>query len=122
VATFDDVQRLCADLPDVTVTTWYGTPALAVRGRAFCRMWSHREHDRDGIHDTDVLVVLCDPDEKRHLIAAAPLVLFSTPHYEGRGAMLIRLADIDLPDLTGYLEESYRKKAPAPLLRRLDGR
>ena len=47
-------------------------------------------------------------------------VLFSTPHYEGYGAMLIRLADVSDDDLADYLEDSYRLKAPKTLIRRLD--
>jgi hypothetical protein len=46
--------------------------------------------------------------------------LFSTPHYQGYGAMLIRLADVTEADLADYLEDSYRLKAPAKVLRQLD--
>ncbi len=38
------------------------------------------------------------------------------------GAMLIRLADVALDDLAEWLEDSYRRRAPAALLRRLDAR
>lgn len=121
MATFDDVARLGLSLPEVTVSTSYGTPALKVRTKSFCRMWSEREHVRDGVHDTEVLVVFCDVDEKRALLEEYPKTLFTTPHYEGYGAMLIRLVDVDLDDLADWLEESYRLKAPATLVRRLDG-
>jgi hypothetical protein len=47
-------------------------------------------------------------------------VLFSTPHYEGYGAMLIRLADVEFFDLDEWLEDSYRRRAPATLIRQLD--
>ncbi len=119
-ATFDDVRRIAGDWPEVVVGTAYGTPALRVRRTSFCRMWSQREHDRDGVHDSEVLVVFCDVDEKPHLIDASDGVLFSTPHYEGHGAMLIRLADVDHADLRDWLDDSYRLKAPATLVRRLD--
>ena len=121
MATFADVKRLAGDLPEVTESTSYGTPALKVRGKSFCRMWSPREHARDGVHDTDVLVVFCDLEGKSSLIESAGGVLFSTPHYEGYGAVLVRLADVDLDDLADYLEDSYRLKAPASLRRLLDG-
>ncbi|MGE3621334.1 MAG: MmcQ/YjbR family DNA-binding protein [Acidimicrobiia bacterium] len=121
MATFEDCRQLTAHLPEVTETTSYGTPALAVRRKSFCRLWGEREHDRDDVHDTEVLVVHCDPDEKPSLVASSGGVLFSTPHYEGYGAMLVRLADVDLDDLAGYLEDSYRLKAPVTILRRLDG-
>ncbi len=121
MVTFADVERLGAELPEVTVSTSYGTPALKVREKSFCRMWSQREHDRDDVHGTEVLVLMCDVNEKPHLIEADPGVLFSTPHYEGYGAMLVRLADVDPDDLADLLEDAYRQKAPATLVRRLDG-
>ncbi len=121
MATFDDVKRLTTHLPEVQESTSYGTSSLKVRNRGFCRMWSEREHDRDGVHDTEVLVVFCDPEEKPALIDSFAGVLFSTPHYEGYGAMLIRLADVSGDDLADFLEDSYRLKAPASLRRSLDG-
>ena len=120
MATFDDVRRIGMRLAEVTESTFYGTPALKVRGKGFCRMWSEREYNRDGVHDTEVLVVFCEPEAKELLLESHPDVLFSTPHYEGYGAMLIRLADVELDDLAEWLEDSYRRRAPATLLRRLD--
>ena len=122
MATFEDVRRLASELPEVTETTSYGTPAMAVRRKSFCRLWGEREHRRDGVEDTEVLVVFCDADEKGALIEVSGGVLFNTPHYAGYGAMLIRLADVDLDDLADYLEDSYRLKAPATLRRALDAR
>jgi hypothetical protein len=88
--------------------------------KSFCRLWSERDGDRHGVHDTDVLVVFCDLDEKQALIDSSSDVLFSTPHYDGHGAVLIRLADVSLDDLTDYLEDSYRLKAPPTLVKKLD--
>ena len=116
-ATFDDVKRLTAHLPEVEEGTSYGTPALRVRGRSFCRLWSEREHRRDHVHDTEVLVIFCELDLKDILIESSPGVLFSTPHYEGYGAILIRLADVSHDALSEYLEDSYSLRAPASLLR-----
>ena len=120
MATFDDVRRLGIRLPEVTESTFYGTPALKVRGKGFCRMWSEREYNRDDVHDTEVLVVFCEPEMKDVLLESHPDVLFSTPHYEGYGAMLIRLADVEFFDLDEWLEDSYRRRAPATLIRQLD--
>ena len=120
MATFDDVRRLGTGLPEVTESTSYGTAALKVRAKSFCRLWSRREHDRDGVQDSEVLVVFCELDAKPMLLDAHD-ALFSTPHYEGYGAMLVRLDDVDLDDLADWLEDSYRLKAPKTLIRRLDG-
>lgn len=119
-ATFADVKRLTVHLPEVEESTSYGTPALKVRGRTFCRLWGEREHRRDGVHDTEVLVVLCDLEWKDALIESSGGVLFSTPHYEGYGAVLVRLADVELEDLAGYLEDAYLIRAPASLRRSVE--
>jgi hypothetical protein len=117
--TFADVIRLTAHLPEVTEGSSYGTPALKVRGTGFCRMWGEREHRRDGVDDSEVLVVFCELEWKDALIANSDGVLFSTPHYDGYPAMLVRLADVDADDLADHLEESYLLKAPATLRRRV---
>lgn len=118
--TFSDAVAITTTWPGLSVDTWYGTPGLKVGGKGFCRMWSQREHDRDDVHDTEVLVVLSDLDEKQMLIDASHGVLFSTPHYEGHGGMLIRLAEVEPADLAGYLADSYRLKASKTLLKRFD--
>jgi hypothetical protein len=121
VITFDDLLDLTAHLPDVTESTSYGTPALKVRGKSFCRLWSEREYERDRVHDTEVLVVFCDVDEKRALIEMSGGSLFTTAHYDGHGAVLVRLEDIPGDELARILEESYLLKAP-PSLRKTLGR
>lgn len=115
--TFDDARRLASNLPEVEEGTSYGTPALKVRGRSFCRLWSEREYRRDDVDGTEVLVVFCDLAWKDRLIAAADGALFTTPHYDGYGAVLIRLADIGEDDLADHLTESYLLRAPAALRR-----
>lgn len=114
--TFDDVRRLAARLPEVEeAPSYHGMPALKVRGKPFCRLWSEREHDRDGVHGTEVLVVFCDLEEKDALIATSDGVLFSTAHYEGYSALLVRLADVDLGLLAELVDDSYRARAPKRL-------
>ena len=120
MATFEDVRRLGMELPEVVESTSYGTPALKVRKKGFCRMWGEREHRRDQVFDTEVLVLFCDLEMKVVLLENHPDVLFTVPHYDGYGSVLVRLADVDLDDLAEWLEESYRTKAPDTLLRRLD--
>ena len=120
MANFDDVVATTAGWPGVARGTWYGTDGIKVGGKGFCRMWSQREHDRDDVHDVEVLVVMCDPDEKQALLDAHESVLFSTPHYDGHGAMLVRLGDVNHDDLAGFLEGSYRTKAKPKLLAEFD--
>ena len=122
MATFEDVKATAKHLREVTESTAYGTPALKVRGKTFCRMWGEREYDRYGVHDTEVLVVFCELDEKPFLIETSGGSLFTTPHYDGHGAVLIRLEEIERDELADYLEGSYLLKAPPSLRSGLDGR
>jgi len=69
VAGFDDVMRLGSRWPEVTVSTSYGTPALKVRGKTFCRMWGPRDVSKADVGAGDVLVVFCELDEKQFLLA-----------------------------------------------------
>lgn len=120
MASYDDVVAMTAQWPGVTADNWYGTPGLKVAGKGFARMWGEREHKRDGIDDTEVLVVMCDLDEKPALIESSDGVVFETPHYHGHGGMLIRLADVDPEDLVGFLEDAYLLKATATLRREFE--
>lgn len=121
MATFDDVLRLGMALPEVAESTSYGTPALKVRKKLVCRMWGEREYRRDSVHDTEVLVLFCELEMKQVLLDNHPGVLFTVPHYDGYGAVLVRLADVDLDDLADWIEDSYRLRAPVALVRQLDG-
>lgn len=121
MADWADVVRIGTKLPEVSVDQWFGTPALKVRKKSFARMWSDREHARDGVDpaDTEVLVVMCDLEEKDALIDTHA-ALFETPHYEGYGAVLVRLADVDVDLLTDVLDDAWRQKATAAMIKRLD--
>lgn len=121
MATFDDVRRLGMALPEMAESTSYGTPALKVGKKLVCRMWSEREYNRDSVHDTEVLVVFCELEMKQVLLDNHPDALFTVPHYDGYGAVLVRMADVSLDDLADWIEDSYRLRAPPTLIRQLDG-
>ena len=59
---------------------------------------------------------------KSVLLENHPDVLFTVPHHDGYGAVLVRLTDAELDDLADWLEDSYRRVAPDTLNRLLDGR
>lgn len=117
----DDVIRIGTALPEVEVSTSYGTPALKVGGKAFCRLWGPDENERKGPVEGEVLVVFVDTAEKQAWIDGSDGALFDQDHYRGHGAMLVRLDAIDEDLLADVLEQSYRRKAPRRLVRALDG-
>ena len=103
-----DLVKLGRALPEVTVDTWYGTPALKVRGKGFVRL---KEDGQDVVFVTDGV------DEQEALIAAMPDVFHITDHYRGWPAVLARLAALTPQEARARLEVAWRRKAPAALVR-----
>jgi len=120
VATFNTVKQICAKWPEVTESTSYATPALKVRGKMFCRLWGERDWKKSDVQAKQVLVVYCEIDEKEFLLAESDGSVFSAPHYDGHGSVLIRLDDVDKDLLSSLLLESYLLQAPAALRREFD--
>jgi len=70
------------------------------------------------IHELpDAFLVRCADLEKRNgLIQAEPGKFFITSHYSGCLAVLVRLSQVDLDEMTGLVTESWRLSAPKRLL------
>jgi len=117
MAAFDDVVRLTAHLPEVTLSTSYGTPALKVRTKSFCRLWGDRDRSQADVGEGEVLVIFCDLDEKEFLLAESDGSIFTTSHYDGYGAVLVRLDEIDAETLADLLFDSYLLRAPSKIQR-----
>lgn len=105
---FDSIRRAAARaaLPEVAETTWYRTPALAVRGRSFTRL-----------REPGVAVLMCPLEDKEMLLAAAPAIWFETDHYRGWPAILVRLDAICEADLARRLAVAWAQKAPNRLVK-----
>jgi hypothetical protein len=107
----DDVRRIALSLPATTEKPSYGTPGFRVRDKLFARMRP----------EGDSVVVWCaDLGEKEALIAAEPDKFFSLPHYAGYPSVLVRLAALDVDEMTEVLTESWRLRAPLRLLEEFD--
>jgi hypothetical protein len=117
MATFEDVVRISSQWSDVNVSTSYATPALKVKGKTFCRLWGERDRSKSGGDEGEVLVVFCELDEKEFLLGESDGSIFTAPHYDGYGAVLVRLETVDKELLTSLLLESYLLKAPASIRR-----
>ena len=46
------------------------------------------------------------------LLQGQPDVFFTTPHYDGRPSVLVRLEAVDPDELAELLEEAWRLRAP----------
>jgi hypothetical protein len=101
---FDRLKEAAAGLPEVEHSTWYGTPALKVRGKGFCR-----------VKDPDTAVVMVALEEKEMLFQAAPDIYFEIDHYKGWPAMLVRIRVISDEELAHRLKQAWLLKAPKAL-------
>jgi hypothetical protein len=108
---WETVCELGAELPETEQGTWYGTPALKVRGKGFARL-----------RDDGALVVMIDVLEREALIQEDPETFYITPHYQDYPAMLINLERVDPQELRERLIESWCRKAPKRLLREFERR
>ncbi|KAA9161131.1 hypothetical protein FPZ12_015370 [Amycolatopsis acidicola] len=104
--TWEDVVAIGTELPEVEESTWYRTPGLKVAGKGFARLRTEAEGG---------LVLMCDQSEKAALLASGDPAFFTTPHYDGYGAILVDLAHIDRTRLAELVTESWRRKAPVKL-------
>ncbi len=107
----DEVRAVALSLPATTEKPSYGTPGFRVRDRLFARVRP----------EGDSVVVWCaDATEKDALIATDPDKYFTTPHYDGHPTVLVRMAAVDLQEMTEALVESWRLRAPQKLVSEFD--
>jgi len=102
MATMADLDALALELPQVTKeTSDDGRPSYQVHGKMFC---FHRGRRPDAVDETgerldDVLMFrVADLDEKELLLADRPEVFFTTPHFNGYPAVLMRIPTLDRLD------------------------
>ncbi|MHA6797165.1 MmcQ/YjbR family DNA-binding protein [Pseudonocardia bannensis] len=104
--TWDDVVAIATALPEVEESTSYRTPSLRVRGKGFARLRTEAEGG---------LVLMCQLDEKAALLASGDPAFYTTPHYDGYGAILVDLTKISRDQLVELIEDAWRQKAPKRL-------
>ena len=119
VATMADVDDLALALPQTTKeVSDDGRPTYLVHGKMFC---FHRSPRADAVDaDTgerldDVFVFrVADLDVKELLLSDARGHFFTTPHWNGYAAVLLRIPDlehIDLDELRDLIVEAWLTRA-----------
>lgn len=120
MASWDDVRRIVADLPEVDTKVSWGQVMWRVKGKSFVWERPLRKKDLadlgDAAPDGEILGVRV-PDEgvKHALIADDPSIYFTIPHFDGYAAVLVRLDAIDVAELTEIVTEAWLDRAPKRL-------
>jgi hypothetical protein len=107
VPDWETVRELALALPEAEEDTSYSQPAFRVRRKLFVWM---------SPHEKGALCVRVDPNEKDFLLASNPDAYFTTPHYEGYPAVLVRLERIRLDELAERIEDAWLLRAPKRLV------
>ena len=119
MATMRDLDDLALAMPEATrEVSDDGRPSYLVHGKAFCLQRGRRPDAIDpetGERLDDVLMFRVDGAEAKELVLADPRGLFfTTPHFDGYPAVLIRIRDLaglDVEELRETVVEAWLTRA-----------
>ena len=103
----DDVRRIALSLPDVTGDDAGTAFRLGKTGIAW--PYPERVHPkRARVPRLDIFVIrVADEDDKQALLTGEPNVFFTTPHYDGYPAVMVRLIALDEGRLIDLLTDAH---------------
>lgn len=114
----DDLDELALALPQATKElSEDGRPVYKVHGKVFCFHRGRRPDavDEDGERLDDVLMFrVADLDVKELLLSDARAIYFTTPHFKGYPAVLVRIPDLarlDRDELRDLVAEAWLTRA-----------
>lgn len=100
--TFARVEKIASTLPDVEVTTTWGTPALKVHGRMFACLASHKSAE------PNTLVVMMDFPDRDALVEEDPDTYYLEEHYLTYPCVLVRLSRVHPDALRDLVVGAHR--------------
>jgi hypothetical protein len=120
VATWDDVRRIALALPETEERLSRDLCQWRVRDKGFVWERPLRRADLEALGDEapDGPILGARVEHvgaKEALLADDPSVYFTTPHFDGYPAILVRLDEIGLEDLRELIVESWLVRAPRRL-------
>ena len=120
MATWDDVRRLALELPETSEGVSRDLRQWRVKDKGFVWERPLRRSDLEALgEDAPDGPILGARVEhlvaKEALLADDPAVFFTTPHFDGYPAILVRLDRIGLDDLREVIVEAWLARAPARL-------
>ncbi len=122
VATWGDVARIVGEL---ALTSEPSPHEWRVGKKLLAWERPLRPSERDALSRSgveppagDILGVrVSDEGVKFALIADEPAIFFTTPHFDGYPAVLVRLAEVSVPALEELITEAWLTQAPKKLVR-----
>ena len=122
MATWDDVRRIALALPETDEQRLARQRSWRVRDKGFVWERPLRQSDLralgDAAPDGPILGARVEHlGAKEALLADDPHVFFTTPHFDGYPAVLVRLERIDLAELEELIAEAWLCRAPRRLAR-----
>jgi hypothetical protein len=123
VATWDDARRIALGLPEASERSSHDLAAWRVRDKLFVWERPLRAADVRALGDAapqgPILAARVDHlGAKEALLADDPDVYFTTPHFDGYPAVLVRLDRIALDELEELIVEAWLSRAPKRLAQR----
>jgi hypothetical protein len=117
MATWDDVARLALALPETHEGTTFGNRSWKVKDKGFVWARPLRQSDLAALGpdapDGPILGARVEHEgAKQALLADDPAVFFTTPHFDGYPAVLVRLDAIALDELQELVTEAWLVQAP----------
>ena len=120
MASWDDVRRVALALPETSERPSHGNISWRVRDKLF--VWERPLRPSDlralgeAAPDGPILGVRVEHlGAKEALLADNPDVYFTTPHFDGYAAVLVRLERIELDELEELIAEAWLCQAPKRL-------
>jgi hypothetical protein len=122
MATWDDVRRISLGLPETEERNSRGLAQWRVRNSLFVWERPLRKSDLEALGDAapDGPVLGAWVEHlvaKEALLASDPALFFTTPHFDGYAAVLVRLDEIGLDDLEEMIVEAWLCRAPKRLVK-----
>jgi len=122
VAGWEDVRRIALGLPETSEGTAWGNACWRVRDKQFVWERPLRQSDLRALGDAaptgPILGARVEhAGAKEALLADDPAVYFTTPHFDGYPAILVRLDEIGVEELEEVIVEAWLVQAPKRLAR-----
>jgi hypothetical protein len=122
MAGWDDVRRIALALPETSERPSHGNISWRVRDKPFVWERPLRQADLRALGDAAPAGAVLGArvehvGAKEALLADDPGVYFTTPHFDGYPAILVRLDEIAVDELAEVIVEAWLVQAPKRLAR-----